>query len=349
MSRVPCAGIQILVCCLITVSLGLAGCASWGGTATPRASPTAVPMQPMVQPPLGRGTTQVALVTEPDDGKLQLTRAIRTARRSIDLTMYMLTDRTVIHDLEYAAAKGVRVRVILERAPYGSDLSTASINRAAYDELTAAEIPVHWSSNRFTYTHEKAMIIDDTIAYILTMNFTRSAFTGNREFGVIDRDQADVRETEAVFMADWTGQSYVPHDPDLLLSPVNSRRRLLALLARAQRQVDVYAEEVQDQEIEAVLGACARHGVKVRVLTNSGAAPALGPLRQAGVAIHQVTSPYIHAKMMWVDGRWAYIGSENISATSLDHNRELGVLVANAVVLVRLHSIFAQDWSGSTS
>jgi phosphatidylserine/phosphatidylglycerophosphate/cardiolipin synthase-like enzyme len=105
---------------------------------------------------------------------------------------------------------------------------------------------------------------------------------------------------------------------------------------------------VQDREIEAALIACVRRGVRVRLLTNTGAAPDLARLRQAGVAVHQVASPYIHAKMIWVDDRWAFIGSENISAASLDRNRELGVLIANAGVLARLQSIFTQDWAGTT-
>src|SRR5579884_1531227 len=62
------------------------------------------------QPPLGRGIQDVRLLVEPDDSKRRLTRPIRDAQRSIDLTMYLLTDHTLIHDLEYAAASGARVR-----------------------------------------------------------------------------------------------------------------------------------------------------------------------------------------------------------------------------------------------
>jgi phosphatidylserine/phosphatidylglycerophosphate/cardiolipin synthase-like enzyme len=45
---------------------------------------------------------------------------IRDATRSIWLTMYLLTNRTIIHALEYAHASGVQVRVILEPHPYGT-------------------------------------------------------------------------------------------------------------------------------------------------------------------------------------------------------------------------------------
>jgi len=66
---------------------------------------------------------------EPDDGSRALTRAIRAADRSVWLTMYMLTNHTVVHELEYAHASGVDVRVILEPHPYGA---TDNPNQPAY-------------------------------------------------------------------------------------------------------------------------------------------------------------------------------------------------------------------------
>ena len=327
-------------------------CAAGCGAAQSR--PTLVPGPPPQaiaapsQPPLGLGILAAHLFVEPDGGKRLLTRPIRKAAYSIDLTMYLLTDHTLIHDLEYAAANGVRVRVILEQKPFGSGAVGIGANQSAFDQLYAADIPVRWSSRRFRLTHEKAMIVDGGTAYILTMNYTRSAFTKNREFGLIDAEPADVREAAAIFAADWRDQPYTPRDPNLLLSPVNSRSRLLALLARARRSLDIYAEEVQDRQLEAALVACARRGVRVRLITNTGdpaSAPGVATLRAGGVGVRQLRVPYIHAKAVIADGRWAFVGSENISAASLDQNRELGVLVANGDTIARLDATFAQDWA----
>src|SRR5262249_50183902 len=68
----------------------------------------------------GSGVQHVGLLVEPDDGLGAISGAIRGATRSIRLTMYLLTDHTLIRALEYAHAVGVDVRVILERHPYGS-------------------------------------------------------------------------------------------------------------------------------------------------------------------------------------------------------------------------------------
>jgi cardiolipin synthase len=69
---------------------------------------------------LGAGVRDVDLIVEPDDGVRMITRPIRDATSSIWLTMYLLTNRTILHDLEYAHASGVQVRVILEPHPYGT-------------------------------------------------------------------------------------------------------------------------------------------------------------------------------------------------------------------------------------
>ena len=48
---------------------------------------------------------------------------------------------------------------------------------------------------------------------------------------------------------------------------------------------------------------------------------------------------------MQSDRKIAFVGSQNVTATSLDLNRELGMLVSDAAVLARLASIFETDWA----
>jgi cardiolipin synthase A/B len=58
---------------------------------------------------------------------------------------------------------------------------------------------------------------------------------------------------------------------------------------------------------------------------------------------------YMHAKIIVVDGKTAFVGSENISSQSLDQNRELGIIVSDAGVLSTLQSTFQKDWTVSRS
>jgi len=183
---------------------------------------------------LGTGIHPSRLFVEPDDGVAPLSTAIHDSQHSVWVEMYELTNKSIIHALEYAHANGVDVRVILEPHPYGS----GAINQAAYDNLMAADIPVHWSPSRFALTHQKSMVVDGASTYVMTTNFTRAAFRANREFDVVDDDPVDVAAVAAIFSADWNDRPYTPAvlDPNLPLSPVDSRLLLTALVASATRR-----------------------------------------------------------------------------------------------------------------
>jgi cardiolipin synthase A/B len=52
----------------------------------------------------------------------------------------------------------------------------------------------------------------------------------------------------------------------------------------------------------------------------------------------------MHAKLVLVDGQRTFVGSQNFSAVSLDANREVGIIVADAAVVAQLASIAQSDW-----
>ncbi|HEX2282145.1 MAG TPA: phospholipase D-like domain-containing protein, partial [Thermomicrobiales bacterium] len=71
-------------------------------------------------------------------------------------------------------------------------------------------------------------------------------------------------------------------------------------------------------------------------------------LTASGVDIRLSRSLYIHAKLIVADGERAFVGSQNLSATSLDQNRELGIVVDDRVNLSRLTRTFAIDFRAAT-
>ena len=44
------------------------------------------------------------------------------------------------------------------------------------------------------------------------------------------------------------------------------------------------------------------------------------------------------------DGARAFVGSENLTANSLNNNREVGILLDDAILVGKLASTAAQDW-----
>jgi phosphatidylserine/phosphatidylglycerophosphate/cardiolipin synthase-like enzyme len=71
----------------------------------------------------------------------------------------------------------------------------------------------------------------------------------------------------------------------------------------------------------------------------------LAALADGGVDVRVVDAPYVRAKLFVVDGAAAFVGSQNPTATSLDQNRELGIVVAEPAILRRLRATFEADFA----
>jgi phosphatidylserine/phosphatidylglycerophosphate/cardiolipin synthase-like enzyme len=293
------------------------------------------------------------LVTEPSAGFSPVYSLIGGARHSIDITMYEFADTTAEHDLAAAARRGVQVAVILDQREKSED-------QAAYLYLQGHGVKVTWSSPSFTYTHQKTVIVDGTTAVIMTANLTSSYYPTSRDFLVIDTSRADVAAITAVFSADFAHRSVVPGDGsgDLVWSPTNAQARLLGVINGATRSLRIYSEEMGDTVVENALIAAARRGVDVQVCGENESGEydsAYARLARAGVHISYYGNPdgfYIHGKVIEADEGTShakvFIGSENFSSTSLNRNRELGILTSSPAILSAIASTFAGDFQRGT-
>jgi len=307
---------------------------------------------------VGSGIQGVQVFVEPDDGEQVITNAIRSAQKSIWLEIYILSDRNVIRTLEEASNRGLDVRVMLEPHPFGGGPSPSK----TMDALTAAGIKTQPTSSSFPLTHEKGMIIDYTTVYIMTSNFSRSALGGssgssgyrNREYGIIDTNPQDIQAIAAIFIADWNHSTAQFNDPNLVVSPINSRNDFTTLINSARGTLLIEAEEMNDSDIEQALANVAQRGVQVAVIlpaaqsaSGDSNSQGIAAIKQGGVQVREDPQLYMHAKIIIVDGRTAFVGSENISTQSLDQNRELGIIISDSSVLNKLQTTFQSDWSVS--
>jgi phosphatidylserine/phosphatidylglycerophosphate/cardiolipin synthase-like enzyme len=294
--------------------------------------------------PSSRGVR--GLVVLPEDGPDAILDEINQANTSIDLYVYLLPSEQALTALSGAHERGVTVRVILERDPFGGGGS----NQDAYDRLTAAGIDVHWSSDHFAFSHIKTFVVDQQVAVIMTLNLSWSALTRNREFAVVTTVPADVAEVARLFEADWSGSHYQPQG-DLVTSADNSRLVLGDLIDSAQVTIEVYAEVIRDGDMRELLIEAARRGIRVRILVPSNptddALSIYRELEQSGVEVRLLADAYSHAKAIVVDGARAFVGSQNLTQGSLDRNRELGIILTDRPNLDRLHGVFESDWATS--
>jgi len=286
-----------------------------------------------------------ALLVLPDDGGQAIPDALAAARQRVWVEMYLFTDGDALDALVAAHRAGADVRVLLEPAPYGA----GDDNQTAYVTLQQAGVDVRWFSMPGGLVHIKLLLIDDA-AWVLTPNLTSAGLTRNREYAVIDRAPADVARAESVFQADQAGR---PLGDDagtrVLVSPRDARPRLTAAIDAARASLSVEIEELSDADLIAHLAAAHGRGVGVSVLvpaSNVSAATGAGvaALRSAGVPVRALSSPTLHAKAMVIDGGTTYLGSVNFTRASLDDNRELGLLLADAPVTARVAATLDADW-----
>ena len=297
-----------------------------------------------------RGATNLRLWIFHDDNEQALLDAISSAKQRVLMTMYLLTDYRFITALQSAHRNGADVRVLLEENPYRG----AAAARQAFDRLTRAGINVKHANPEYRFTHQKSLVIDNA-AVIMTANLTKSAFSSNRDIAVMYSDNTDVTEMSRTFDADWNRSPVSQHSATLVWSPGNSRERLGDLIYSANKTIDIYAEVTQDDGITDLLVQAAQRKVDIRLITSpvqssseDSNKPNLDTLQQHGISVRYLRNPYIHAKMILVDGTISFIGSQNISATSMEFNRELGVLVADQTVMQRLSAVFQKDWQKAT-
>ena len=287
------------------------------------------------------------MLIEPGAGMAPIDALLRSARHSVDLVMYELEDTQADQLLAGAAARGVDVRVLLNSA------YTGSVNDTAFAYLRRHGVHVRWASPLYALTHEKTLVLDGSIAVVMTLNLTSRYYSDTRDVAVVDRIPSDVSAIEATFDADDDGSRIVPgRGADLVWSPTTSLPDLLTLIGAAKHELLVENEEMSNSDITDALTAAARRGVNVEIcMTNSSSwSSAFAGLAGAGVHI-RVYAPdaalYIHAKVIVRDpgsgDQEAFAGSQNFSTESLRYNRELGIVFENGTEVGQLAAMIQRD------
>ncbi|AUG76066.1 cardiolipin synthase [Kitasatospora sp. MMS16-BH015] len=292
-----------------------------------------------------------SLLVYPDQSHSAVVSFVNTATTSVDMTMYELRDTSVVNALVAKQKAGVKVRVIL-------DAQHTSVNGSAYSTLKAGGVGVTYSSAAYVYTHQKTVTVDAAKSLIQTGNLDSVYYANDRDYGVFDSDTADVAAIERVFAADYAKTAVTPGDGDnLVWSPTDSQSRLLALINGAQHSLDLEQLEFGDSALVDAIVAAEQRGVTVRVvgMNPSSYGTYFDQVTAAGGSVVTYSSSgglYVHAKVIVADygtpTAKVFAGSENFSDNSLNHNRELGLIISDSAVLNGIESTFTTDFAGGT-
>jgi phosphatidylserine/phosphatidylglycerophosphate/cardiolipin synthase-like enzyme len=262
--------------------------------------------------------------------------AINKAKNRVEIAIFRFDRSEIEKALANAINRGVFVHALIAYTNRGGEKELRQLEM----RLLQAGVTVARTSDDLVRYHGKYVIIDRRELHVLAFNFTRLDMDHSRSFGLITRNAKLVQEAARLFEADVTRQPYISASSTLVVSPVNARKQLAALIRSAKEELLIYDPEVSDPSMIGLLEECASAGVRVKIigrLTKKN-----GKLEQ-----HKLTKPRLHARCIIRDGRAAFIGSQSLREVELGSRREIGLIFRDSMIIARLVKTFQNDWEAA--
>jgi len=295
-----------------------------------------------------------ATIILPDDSARPILDAIDAATKSLRVKMFVFSDPALLKAVIAAQHRGVKVRVMLNPARRDGE----DDNKESRETLMHAGIEVNDSNPDFGLTHEKSMVVDDTTAFVKSLNWATENLTETRDYAITTSHDHEVREIIDCFEADWHRKPFDPGEhAHLVWCPINGRERIARFIDEAKHTLFVQNERYQDTVIIERLVRAKERGVKVHVmarpphtLKKDKLIEGVGGMRimdDVGIKIHKLKHLKLHGKMLLADGLRAIVGSINLAPGSFDDRRELAIETRDDNLVERLHKIAHHDWEHS--
>jgi cardiolipin synthase A/B len=298
---------------------------------------------------------------------------------TVKMWMFSMSDPDIITALKNADSREVNITIIFNGAMFEGDDA-----KIPQELKTGTQITVLRATPEFSITHAKTFIVnsakDGQYVWIMSLNTTQN-FPNQADFAVRTSDAAVLSDLNNLFATDVSNSANKSDatspitSPNLIVSPVNSLDRLLALINTATVSIDMTVENLAYSlpttqspdsftQIVDALKAKIQNGIKVRVITpscdmnpsNPGFnLTALAALNKVRAGVGRVmpypgseTTPYMHQKIIIIDGQRFYVGSENFSSNSLTKAREIGVIAKVSGPDDIIIGDFNTEWGNTT-
>lgn len=204
-----------------------------------------------------------SIIVLPDDSARPVLEAINGATKSLRIKMFVFSDPEVLKAVIAAQKRGVKVQVMLNPARRSGEAD----NEETRTRLTEGGVEVLDSNPTFDLTHEKSMVVDDTDAFVKSLNWATENFTETRDYAVVTTRESEVKEITDCFEADWSRESFDPGARShLIWCPTNGRDRIAEFIDGARHFLFIQNERYQDPIIIERLVRAARRGVKVHLM-----------------------------------------------------------------------------------
>ena len=232
--------------------------------------------------------------------------------------------------------------------------------------------------------HLKLLLTKD-LALISTTNYDGVYDDSTaRDFTAVIRDPSLLKELHIIWKqiqknipVNWSQYAYSVDDlkeneTRLSWGPAHHKSHLLEIIQKAEHDISIYQQDLQDESITNALLDKLSKNVKVRILMShypfssqhpNKSLPNLIKLAQAGAQIRLTGKKilndgqplHIHAKVLLIDknkNSILYLGSANFFPPILDPNEKnlnLGIITRNLEDISFIKQYFQQDWENHAS
>jgi phosphatidylserine/phosphatidylglycerophosphate/cardiolipin synthase-like enzyme len=275
------------------------------------------------------------VIIEPDDGIFPILKAIKRARKSLDIVIFRFDMPEIEDALAAAVERGVAVRALIAHTNRGGEKKLRKLE----SRLLKCGATLSRTANDMVRYHGKVIIIDNKKAMVLGFNFSNLDIKRSRSLGLITVNPKIVSALSKVIDADHNRVTPIVTSPRLVVSPENARDQLSRFIQGARRELLIYDANLSDDRIIALLMQRAAAGVKVKIL---------GSLEQkwksTGFKVKSLRGLRLHVRAIVRDRKAAFVGSQSLRKLELDKRREVGMITKDRRAVGRIAGLFESDW-----
>jgi cardiolipin synthase len=276
----------------------------------------------------------VKLLIQPGDGIDRLVKGIKKARKSVEIVLFRFDRSEIEEAMVDAVERGAFVHALIAFTNRGGEENLRKLET----HFLAKGITVARTAGDLVRYHGKMMIVDRKELYILAFNFTHLDIDHSRSFGLITRNPKLVQEAGKLFKADTKRQVYNPGNPKFVVSPLNARKEISALIKGAKKELLIYDPKVSDRAMLRLLAERKDDGVDIRII---------GEVSGDRIPARQLARMRLHTRVIIRDRQQAFLGSQSLRQLELDARREMGVIFRDGKVITSLVRTFEEDWAAS--
>jgi cardiolipin synthase A/B len=262
-----------------------------------------------------------------DDLKDALISSINTAKETITLLSYSITDKEVINSLIHAAKRGVQVEIFADK----------DASRGLEKKLTQ-EIALYFRGSA-GLMHHKILIIDKKIVWMGSANFTFASLRRHQNM-MVGIDSQEIAKQLLKKVNGWKNKAYLAieksthtiHGQNLtfyyLPDNEHAEKKLLSLINGAKKTIRVAIYTFTRNDVADALIAAHKKGVNTIVYIDKGSGEGAGQkiyrkLIDAGVPTKLYDNQgLLHHKMAWIDHNKLIMGSANWTHAAFSRNED---------------------------